>query len=153
MRCLAPVLVASLCACSTTTLHMRNGHSIDGAIVESDADHVYVRNRMESISTIERSTVVDVDYAGRGEIIAGAIITSLGVLELLAGYLTTSLTPVDHEAGEFISVATGTVGGGLTLIGLPILIYGITVNSKARSRMRPDGVSLHVSASGVGLRF
>ena len=153
IRPLALVLIVNLVACSTTSLQLRNGQSIDGTIEGSDADFIYVRNRMESISTTERSSVMEIDYAGRREIIAGAIVTSLGLLALLAGLLASSLAGREHMAGDMIMGMCGAVGGTLTLIGVPILVFGVNAKSRAKRLLRSDVVSLHVSTNGFALRF
>ena len=84
----AAAIAAALCACGQAEVYRRDGATIEGKILPSPHEAVYVKPRGSgSVVEIPRGQVVGVDHPGDGLGVTGLLITSLYAPIIVGGWL------------------------------------------------------------------
>ena len=74
------ILILTACGCgTTTTIHLKDGTSIEGRIKRSDQTSIYVMSEDSSeLVEIERGSVKDIDHPGDIHALVGTVLGVLG---------------------------------------------------------------------------
>jgi hypothetical protein len=102
---------------------LRNGHSIDGTIVGSDKNHLYVERDSGGQVAIDRDDIDYIDYPGNVLQIAGGV-------TLLLGVGTAAGAEYSSRSEAVLTTA------GLCLPGLAMLAWGTYLNLHSRGAAR-----------------
>ena len=87
---------------------------------------------------------------GIGLIIAGSVMTGLGVLNLASTAVCKTdfyVDLVDQDGADLCFVVSLAVGGGLSLIGIPLLITGLVQRSNYRAWKEQHALDINVDVA------
>jgi hypothetical protein len=102
---------------------LRNGRSIDGTLLGSDKDHLYVERDSGGHVAIDRNDIDYIDYPGN-------VLQIGGGLTLLAGVVTANDSPSSSRSEAALTTAV------CYLPGLAMLVWGTYLNVQARGLAR-----------------
>lgn len=134
------VAVAVLCGCtSSATLHMRDGREVEGRILRSSGESVWVEGRNDQPLELRREDIVDVTHPGNWEIGVGT-----GLLAASAGLFMTGVAICggllddcsEPHRGEAVFPFLGALV--LAVPGLVLEIDGIATHMGSRFRYTPE---------------
>jgi hypothetical protein len=117
-----PVLALAACG-HGASVDLRNGDSIDGTIVGSDKNRLYLERDSGGHVAIDRNDIDYIDYPGNVLQIAGGV-------TLLIGIGTADGAKYSSSSQAVLSTA------GLCLPGLAVLAWGTYLNLHARGTAR-----------------
>lgn len=144
-------------ACSTATVTLKGGRTIEGRIVKSDARRVVVRragpsawvsgNPRGGTVRVARRQIEDVDHPGNVAAAAGVLLTTVGLI--VASFAID--TGYDYDLGGVL-LNTAVIGGGVGLLVFGGMVY---VQSTSAYAGPPDDPwsDTNVSTRQVGMRW
>ncbi len=136
---LVSAIALSQLACSAS-LKLRSGQTIDGDIIKSDAQNVYVNDyssgKKETIE-LPRAEIVEVAHPGKGLGITGSVLTGVGLAFGVAALATTvPERSCESEFGcAFQHMLLTTPSAMFMTVGLSTMIPGWVMYTNSQDRM------------------
>lgn len=136
--------------CMSTTVHMRDGSTIEGQAWAEPGGGVVV-DTGQGLTPVHPADVQQVDYAGTPMVIAGATLLAAGlVLTASSGVMfANDPCPADFYGGPYDScinerMSRGTLilGVGFDLVGIALLVVGIVSRRASRRLFALDRLRL-----------
>lgn len=141
------VAVAFVCGCSSSaTLKLRDGSEVEGRILRSSAESIWVEGGNDQPLELEREDIVDVTHPGNWEIGVGTGLLALSVVLIGVGAAMDDQDPcsqLDRELGECsnrMNPDSAFAYLGALSVGVPGLILlggGIKTYNASRLRYAP----------------
>jgi hypothetical protein len=123
---LALTLVLALGCGTTADITCKNGMVYHGQIVSSTRSAVRIESDDEELS-IPRRRINDIDHPGNVAATLGGILTVYGILNIAVGAPGCEQKPSGYCEGVFLPA----------LLGVALLIYGVSTYSRSVSAARP----------------
>jgi len=122
--CLASML---LLGCGTSaTVELRGGRFVEGQIVASDRNSIYLDTGDAEV-TVPRDRIVDIDHPGNGAAITGIVLAAYGALNIAVG-----LPECDKRGAAFCMGVFLPATLGLGLTGYGFSVWGASRNALHR---------------------
>ncbi len=121
-----PVAALVMGCSSTATLTRVGAPEVDGKVVTSDSQTIYVETDGRT-SPIARQSVTDIDHPGNVAAIVGGMVTAYGAANIVIGAPDCNRGEVAYCTGVFLPAA----------LGAPMLLWGVA--TWARSKIVTGG--------------